>query len=125
MNSDEYTIDLFKDEEMAEAIQWMSDRCHFNSVKKGFWEGGKEARNKAEMIALMHSELSEALEALRKDPTKPDHHCPEYTNLEIELADCVIRIMDFCSGFGLRLGEAIVSKHQYNTTRSYKHGKKF
>lgn len=90
--------------------------------RKGFWDG--DARNDGEIIALMHSELSEALEAVRRgDP--PDDKIPQFSGYEAELADCVIRIMDTAAARGLRVGEAIVAKMAYNEGREYKHGKKF
>lgn len=88
-------------------------------------------RNDGEMIALMHSELSEALEGVRKD--KMDDHLPEHPNVTVELADCVIRILDYCAGRGLNIGQALVDKCGYNMVRadhSHEHrkaagGKKF
>lgn len=56
-----------------------------------------------ELIALMHSELSEALEAARHG-NPPDDKIPEFTGLEAELGDTVIRIMDFAQKRGLRVG---------------------
>jgi hypothetical protein len=80
--------------------------------------------NPAERIALMHSELSEALEGLR-DPG-PDKHCPEFTKEEVEKADVIIRIMDDAKHGNLRIAEAVIAKAAYNKTREYKHGgKKF
>lgn len=74
-------------------------------------------------IALMHTELSEAVEALRHG-NPPDDKIPAFSGVEAELADAVIRIMDFAGGRDLRLGEAIVHKLLYNRTR-LRHGKQF
>ena len=101
----------------------VADKAYQNSVDKGFWEEGL-TRNKGEMVALIHSETSELLEAIRHD-NPPDSHCPQFSSMEVELADIVIRAMDFAAGFNLRLGEAIVAKMAYNATRPPKHGKKF
>lgn len=90
--------------------------------EKGWWA---EDANDAEKIALMHSELSEALEALRHE-NPPDDKIPEFSGVEAELADTVIRIMDYAAQNELRLAEAIVAKAEYNKGRPYKHGgKKF
>ena len=94
---------------------------HNEAAKHGFWDS---PRNDGEMIALMHSELSESLEALRHG-NPMDEHCPEFLNSTIELADCIIRIMDMAEGRGMPLAEAILAKMEFNATRPYKHGKKF
>ena len=77
----------------------------------------------AAKIALMHSELSEALEAVRLGNPQ-DEHCPEFASLDIELADAVIRIMDFAEARKIDLARAIAAKHAYNVTRPYRHGAK-
>ena len=106
----------------------ISELCklaHKMAVEKGFWEEQEvEAgdfntsidRNNGELIALMHSELSEALEGLRHD---------DWKNVAEELADCMIRIGDFCEARGIDLEKAIIDKMEYNKTRPYKHGKQF
>jgi NTP pyrophosphatase (non-canonical NTP hydrolase) len=91
---------------------------------KGFWPDPIDARNKSELIALMHSELSEALEGLRHG-NPPSDKIPPYSQVEEELADCVIRIADACGAFGWNLGGAIEAKLRYNESRPHKHGKAF
>ena len=74
-------------------------------------------------IALIHSELSEALEGLRHGNPKSEK-IPEFTQLEEEFADVIIRIMHVGKVLGLRLPEAIIAKDKYNNNRPYKHGGK-
>ncbi len=73
-------------------------------------------RNKGEMIALMHSELSEALEAIRKDLM--DDKLPHRPGVEVELADLIIRVADFAGKFKLDLGGAVIEKMRFNAVRS-------
>lgn len=95
---------------------------HETAKQHGFWE---DERNDGEMIALMHSELSEMLEALRKNPDGASEKIPEFTEVEEEAADLVIRLMDFGHARGLRIAQAILAKQDYNDGRPYKHGKRF
>ncbi|MCK5611122.1 hypothetical protein KAR91_55125 [Candidatus Pacearchaeota archaeon] len=90
------------------------------AVEKGWWKGD---RNEGEIIALIHSELSEGLEALRHG-NPPSNHIPEFSGIEEEFADVVIRIMDMQIAKGWRIGEAIAAKIAFNRNRPYKHGGK-
>ena len=101
-------------------LQDLIDDVHGNARNKGFWEG---ERNTGEAIALMHTELSEALEAARAG-YPVDNKVP-FDNFTVELADCVIRIFDMAGGMGLSLVDALLAKHEYNQTRPHKHGKVF
>lgn len=96
--------------------------AHRINVTNGWWETD---RNDGECIALIHSELSEALEALRHN-NPPDQHLRHHGSLEVELADAIIRIVDYARGKGLNLTGALMDKLEYNAIREYKHGgKKF
>jgi NTP pyrophosphatase (non-canonical NTP hydrolase) len=77
----------------------------------------------AQRLMLTVSELSEALEAMRHD-NPPDSHISNFTGLEAELADAVIRIMDLAETTNSRLAEAIIAKAAYNANRPHKHGGK-
>lgn len=86
----------------------------------GWWD---DPRNDGECIALMHSELSECLEALRHPGEAPEH-VEGLPAVAEELADTVIRIFDFCEHRGIDLARAIHIKHAFNVTRPHRHGGK-
>lgn len=94
--------------------------CHLSSVAKGWYSnpanGTPLKRNFGEMIALIHSEISEAMEGGRKDMM--DDHLPDFKSVEAELADALIRIFDLAGALDLRLGEAYVAKFLYNQERA-------
>lgn len=132
-------------------IKELVKKSHKMAAANGFWE---EERNKPEMLMLIVSELSEGLEALRKDKFAPIHVVKDlYHDLELavgdeefnfnpgqwketfekevkntfedEIADTFIRLADLAGGLGIDLERHIKLKMHYNSTRGHKHGKKF
>jgi NTP pyrophosphatase (non-canonical NTP hydrolase) len=77
--------------------------------------GKRLGRNVGELLMLCVSELAEALEGHRKG--LEDDKLPGRPMLEVELADCVIRIFDMAGGMGLDLGGTLLAKLEYNITR--------
>jgi len=109
---------------MFKGLNAMATIVHQNAVAKGWWDNGD--RPFPEIIALCHSELSEALEEYRKgvSPLVTYLNGEKPEGISVELMDTMIRIMDYCAYKGIDLEAAITRKHLYNTTRPYRHGGK-
>ena len=116
---------------------------HQMAKEKGWWDDvdGKP-RDIASQFVNFHAEISEAWEEVRdgKPFNKIIYHESQAhgegedtterilkpCGVPIELADCVIRIMDTCEAYEIDLEEAILEKIKFNQTRPYRHGgKKF
>lgn len=99
-------------------INFLKYLCH--ELNKTWWHdpstGAKLDRNKGELLALIHSEISECLEGERKDLM--DDKLPHRRMAEVELADALIRIFNYAGGFGYDLGGAFVEKLIYNAKRA-------
>ncbi len=114
---------------------------HNNAIAHGWYD---EQRSFGDLIALCHTELSEAFEEYRNgykadevygkgypetkmsvkvfEETYTDRVKPE--GVPFELADAIIRIFDMCGYYGIDIESAIRIKHKFNKTRPYKHGGK-
>lgn len=113
---------MFLPGDFISAFNGAAEKVNEIAVSKGWWKGD---RNEAELICLMHSELSEALEGLRHGNPSSDH-ISDYSAVEEEMADVIIRIMDYAVAKKYRVAEALVAKMEFNHGREYRHGgKKF
>ena len=107
-------------EEVIKAMDMLADICHSASSRGGWWHsletGEPLERNKLEMLCLIHSEVSEACEGVRKGIN--DDHLPQYKMEDVEIADTFVRCFDYVGGHGLKTAEAFVDKLIYNASRA-------
>jgi len=108
-------------------INVLQKQVHELAVKKGWYDSQKwharllrkiginikVKRSIPELLALIHCELSEALQEYRKGNMK---------KFEEEIVDVVIRILDMCGHLNIDLQKGMLQKHNFNKTRPYRHG---
>lgn len=114
---------LNKDEYIGDVIRDLSVRIYSDNSAKGFWDVSADEQStiKLSKIALIHGEYSEAVEAIRKDAM--DDHLSQYPGEWVEMADGIIRSLDYCGAYSIPIGQIILEKLEYNRSRPYKHGK--
>jgi len=115
------------------AIFSLQNEAHLNAVKHGWWgnDAKEDDRNFGELLMLIVSECSEALEEYRKGKGPTETYYSESADgsmkmegIPSELADIVIRVLDLCGHYGIDLEKAISEKMAYNKTRPFRHGGK-
>ena len=115
-------------EKAAKGLNDLSTIIHGRNVEAGWWsdlitgadlrgkdENGRDRRNVPELLCLVHSELSEAMEGYRKN--LKDDKLPHREMFEVELADALIRIFDIAGSQNLDLAGAVLEKLAFNKVR--------
>jgi NTP pyrophosphatase (non-canonical NTP hydrolase) len=102
---------------VAHALQLCAEVCHSRNLK--WWQnpatGEPIQRNVGELLMLMVSELAEGMEAHRKGLN--DDKLPHRPGLEVELVDCIIRIMDLAGALKMDIAGAFIEKMEFNRVR--------
>lgn len=139
---------MFETAMFYDLMEKIQKRAHKCSRAHGFWDG-PENNNIPTKLCLIHSEVSEWLEAFRKDPKAPcDKRVPipgtdgvsdqdskilsiidsggarPITKEEEEAADIFIRLLDLCEARGIDLARVTLAKMSYNEGRPHMHGKR-
>lgn len=110
---------IYSSDVLEQGLKELVSECHGRAVDAGWFNdpktGEKIIKNVGEMLCLVHSEISEAMEGHRKNLM--DDKLPHRKMIEVELADAVIRIGDLCGYLNLDLAGAVLEKMEYNANR--------
>lgn len=102
-------------------VNRLAEILHAETLANGWWHDKATNyaepldRNVGELLALVHSEVSEMLEGHRKD--RMDDHLPHRKMIEVECADVIFRLLDMAGAFGWDIGGALLEKLYYNRSR--------
>lgn len=129
------------DDAVVTVFDHLAERINRWAQGKGFWDRPDRLRAlcandpevkhyvenlvKSQKQMLVVTEGAELIEGLRK-PTEANDHDPEaFTNEEVEVADQIIRLLDYAGEYKLRIGQCLLAKMVKNEARPHRHGKSF
>ena len=113
-------IDASLEADFIRSMRWAMHVAHAISAAHGFHSPEPSS---VECLALVHTEVSEMVEALRAH-NPPNPHVAGFSEAETEAADIVIRLLDLCRREWWDLAGAIMAKMRFNDQRPYRHGGK-
>lgn len=117
----EMNVDIIQLAKFAQSLNFLSSEIFESNKEAGWWTDIKTGeditatRNRGELMMLIVSEVAEAMEGHRKDLM--DDKLPHRKMVEVEMADALIRIFDFCGALDLDVGGALIEKWAYNKSR--------
>lgn len=111
-----FVMDILTPRVPYESLTLMANQIHADNVKAGWWDQADNPLIVATNIALIHSEVSEAMEGDRRGLM--DDHLPQHTMLACELGDVFIRLADLAGYLKIDLGRVIADKLAYNAKRA-------
>lgn len=100
---------------LAQALNVLSGGIHDDSTSAGWWDDGGNKYVLATKLMLVVSEVAEAMEGLRKGLM--DDHLTHRPMVEVEVADAMIRLLDFAGALNMDIGGAVMEKLEYNRNR--------
>lgn len=112
------------------ALNVIRDDVHENAKAHGFHDFNEsDGQFITRSLMLMNTEASELFEAYRNNVLtepcdKSSKMTAPLTNEEEEIADLIIRALDYCGRRNIDAGRAVAIKHEYNTRREFRHGGK-
>lgn len=111
----------------ARVLDELAEECSSIAISKGFWQFEVHTDStlvKTTKAMLVVTELAELVESVRAKTPVPSS-LPGFSNEEEEIADAIIRLLDYAGFYELNIGQAVVAKMEKNAGRPFQHGKNF
>lgn len=102
--------------EQHKALTSLCHDIHRANREVGWWDQADNPLVVPTKLALIASEVSEALEGHRRG--LKDDKLPQHDMVAVELVDVLIRVFDLAGFLGYDLGQIMADKEAYNAMRA-------